>query len=156
MGFSNDRPEYLPGTNPIACPGKFQGSTLVILTNGTGASAGYFFPELVRDKSVFVSAGGFVGEPLVSGIARGGAVWGMNNFEAWAEQYFIKYYYGPAVAPIPYLRRSAESYIEQPGMYAIAVRSTAQRCSPKQIRWAMCASTSGPTVRRPTATSTER
>ena len=120
VGFSNDRPEYLPGANPIACPGKFQGSTLVILTNGTGASAGYFFPELIRDKSVFVSAGGFIGEPLVSGIARGGAVWGMNNFEAWAEQYFIKYFYGPAVAPIPYLRRSAESYIEQPGFYTTA------------------------------------
>ncbi|MCX7043265.1 MAG: S41 family peptidase [Gammaproteobacteria bacterium] len=120
VSFINDRPDYVPGTDPIACPGKFHGSTLVILTNGTGASAGYFFPELIRDKSVFVSAGGFIGEPLVSGIARGGAVWGMNGFEAYAEQYFIKYFYGPALAPIPYLRRSAESYIEQPGIYTTA------------------------------------
>jgi hypothetical protein len=117
VGFSNDRPDYVPGTDPIACPGKFQGNTLVLLTNGTGASGGYFFPEAIRDQSVFVSAGGLIGEPLVSGIARGGAVWGMNGFEAAWEQWFIKYYYGPAVDPLPYMVRDADSYMEQPGMY---------------------------------------
>lgn len=117
VAFSEDRPEYVAGTNPIACPGKFQGKTLAVLTNGTGASAGYFFPEMIRDQAVFVSAGGYVGEPLVSGIARGGAVWGMNGFEAYYEQYFAKYVYGPATDPLPWLKRDVDSFMEQPGLY---------------------------------------
>jgi len=120
VGFSHDRPEYLPGTDAIACPGKFTGTKLAVLTNGTGASAGYFFPELIRNQSVFVSAGGYVGEPLVSGIARGGAVWGMNDFEAAIEQIFKRFYYnGTAVEPLPYLIRNADSFIEQPGSYTL-------------------------------------
>jgi hypothetical protein len=108
--------KYAPGSDPIACPGKFRDDTLVIFSNGTGASAGHFFPEIIRDQAVMVTAGGYLGEPLVSGIARGGAVWAMNGFEAWVEQYF-QFFYGPATDPLPYLVRDADSYIEQPAAY---------------------------------------
>ena len=63
----------IPANEFIPCPGRFQGKRLIILVNGVNASAGFFFPELVRDVSTIVSVGGILGEPLVTGRARGGA-----------------------------------------------------------------------------------
>jgi hypothetical protein len=116
FGFRNFDAKYAPGSDPIACPGKFEDNTLIILSDGTGASAAYFFPELIRDQALVVTAGGYVDETLVSGIARGGAVWSMNVWEAYDEQ-DLQTIFGPATEPLPYLRRHAETYIEQPGIY---------------------------------------
>ena len=113
--FRSFRPEY-DQSNPIACPGKFTGPNLVIFSNGTGVSAGYFWPALMRPEATIVTAGGFVDEPVVFGVARGGAVWGMNNFEAWIEQY-LEFFFGPATQPLPFLVRNVDSFIEQPGSY---------------------------------------
>ncbi|WP_239490946.1 S41 family peptidase [Luteitalea sp. TBR-22] len=101
---------------PIACPGKFSGENLIIYSNGTGASAGYFWPALMRPDATIVTSGGFLGQPPVLGIARGGAVWGMNDFEAYIEQY-LEYFFVPASNPLPYLIRWADSFMEQPGPY---------------------------------------
>ena len=113
--FRPFRPDYAE-SKPIACPGKFTGPNLVIFSNGTGVSAGYFWPALMRPDATIVTAGGFVDEPIVFGVARGGAVWGMNNFEAWVEQ-FLEQYYGQATQPLPFLVRNVDSFIEQPGSY---------------------------------------
>jgi hypothetical protein len=102
--------------NPIACPGKFTGANLIIYSNGTGVSAGYFWPALMRPEATIVTSGGFVGEPIVFGVARGGAVWGMNNFEAWTEQ-FLAWFFGTPTEPLPYFIRNVDSFIEQPGSY---------------------------------------
>ncbi len=115
-GFRNSSQAYAAGADPIACPGKFEDDTLVILSNGTGASAGHFFPELIRDQAVMVTAGGYVGEPLVSGIARGGAVWPMEAADTWPEQY-LQFVYGPVADPMPYPVRSIETFVEQPALY---------------------------------------
>jgi len=114
--FRNFDDAYQPGQDPIACPGKFKGRTLIVLSNGTGLSAGYFFTELIRDQATVVTAGGRIGEPLVTGIARGGAVRGLN-YEAYLEQYFIRYGFGPAADPLPFIVRNVESYMESPGVY---------------------------------------
>jgi hypothetical protein len=113
--FREFDPEYSQ-RNPIACQGKFQGKSLIVYSNGTGVSAGYFWPAMMWPDATIVTSGGIVGEPLVFGVARGGAVWGMNNFEAWIEQY-LEYWYGPASQPLPFLVRDVDSFIEQPGVY---------------------------------------
>jgi hypothetical protein len=124
FSFRNGIPTYAAGADPIACPGKFEDDTLVILSNGTGASAGHFFPELIRDQAVVVTTGGYVGEPLVSGIARGGAVWGMEYFDTWVEQFFQSIpFFGPATDPMPYPVRSIETYVEQPAVYKTGLGS---------------------------------
>jgi len=115
--FRNFGGDYQAGVDPIACPGKFRDRTLIVFSNGTGASAGYFFPELIRDQATIVTAGGRLGEPLVTGIARGGAVWGMNNFEAVAEQYLKLVFGVPPVDPLPFIIRNVDSFIEQPGAF---------------------------------------
>ena len=116
VAFRSFNPDYQPGIDPIACPGKFEDDRLIILSDGTGASAGYFFPEIIKDQAVIVTMGGFAGEDLVTGIARGGAVWRMNYGESWSEQE-LEQWYGPASYPLPILRRDVETYIEQPALY---------------------------------------
>jgi hypothetical protein len=59
--------------------------------------------------------GGYFKEPLVVGIARGGAVWAMSGFESFIEQDLS--FYGPMTDPLPILRRDVEVFIEQPGLY---------------------------------------
>ena len=118
FAFRNFDDKYAPGSDGIACPGKFQDDTLIVLSNGTGASAGHFFPELIREQATVVTAGGYLGETLASGIARGGAVWRMVNFESLVEQDLYNYFgYGPATDPLPLMRRDVEVYIEQPAAY---------------------------------------
>lgn len=91
---------------------------MIVLSDGTGASAGHFFPEIIRNEAIIVTMGGYLGEPLVSGIARGGAVWRMNGFEAFAEQFLARFVIGsPASDPLPILRRDVETFIEQPASY---------------------------------------
>ena len=58
----------------IPCPGRFEGPNLVILVNGLNASSGFFLPEWVRDSATIVGVGGVLGEPMTTGIARGGTV----------------------------------------------------------------------------------
>lgn len=113
--FRNSNPQYSQ-VNPIACPGKFQGSSLIIYSNGTGVSAGYFWPAIMRPDAKIVTSGGILGEPIVYGVARGGAVWGMNNGEAYREQY-LEQWYGPASQPLPFIVRNVDTFIEQPGSY---------------------------------------
>ncbi len=118
VSFKHWYEKYRAGTDTIACPGTFQNDSLIILSDGTGASAGYFFPEVIRNQALVVTMGGFLGEPLVSGIARGGAVWSMNGWEAWIEQLLAKYtIHEPPTDPLPILRRDVETYIEQPAVY---------------------------------------
>jgi hypothetical protein len=63
--------------NPLfdsaSCAGKFADQDLVILTNGTNASGGYFLPAAFKGDAVIVNTGGYLGEPMAMGRARGGA-----------------------------------------------------------------------------------
>lgn len=81
------RPHYVPAVAgtwqhpapPISCPGKFGRENLIMLVDGTNASAGYFFPSMMDDVSTSVAIGGFVGEPITLGSARGGTVVSVNQ-----------------------------------------------------------------------------
>jgi hypothetical protein len=59
-----------------SCAGRFQGDALIFITNGTNASGGYFLPAAFTGEAVIVGTGGFAGEPMVMGNARGGATMG--------------------------------------------------------------------------------
>lgn len=62
---------YNPG---IACPGKFEGKNLVIITNGRSLSASFIAAEQLRDRATLVTTGGLVNEPKGLAGARGGPV----------------------------------------------------------------------------------
>jgi hypothetical protein len=102
---------------PIACPGRFRGRTLIILSNGSGGSAGYFWPTIMRSDATIVTAGGFLGEPMVTGVARGASVWGMRDYESDWEQYLIAEEGWTPTDPLPLLTREVESFIERPGYF---------------------------------------
>ncbi|HMA92422.1 MAG TPA: S41 family peptidase, partial [Polyangiaceae bacterium] len=72
-----------------SCAGRFNGDNLVLLTNGSNASGGYFLPAAFKGEGVIVNSGGIVSEPMAMGRARGGAtvpgsVWSdaMNMIES--------------------------------------------------------------------------
>ncbi|MCA9550475.1 MAG: hypothetical protein KC933_10600 [Myxococcales bacterium] len=71
--FADYALDYL-GIPPIPCPGKFTGKDLIVLVNGENASCGVFGAELVRAHGTLVVAGGYVGEAMAAGQARGGNV----------------------------------------------------------------------------------
>jgi hypothetical protein len=62
-----------PEFDAASCAGRFQGDDLVFITDGTNASGGYFLPAAFQGEGVIVGVGGYVGEPLAMGRARGGA-----------------------------------------------------------------------------------
>jgi hypothetical protein len=62
-----------PEFDSASCAGRFQGDDLVFITDGSNASGGYFLPAAFKGEGVIVSVGGFVGEPMAMGRARGGA-----------------------------------------------------------------------------------
>jgi hypothetical protein len=62
-----------PTFDQASCAGRFAGENLVIVTNGANASGGYFLPAAFQGEAVIVNTGGFVGEPMAMGRARGGA-----------------------------------------------------------------------------------
>lgn len=64
----------------IPCPGKFLGKKLIILVNGLNASAGYFSAEKLAELGTLVLMGGFQGEEMNIGRARGGSV---NHIYDW-------------------------------------------------------------------------
>ena len=65
-----------PVFDAASCAGRFQGDDLIFITNGTNASGGYFLPAAFTGEAVIVSTGGFAGEPMAMGNARGGATVG--------------------------------------------------------------------------------
>lgn len=65
-----------------SCAGRFAGDDLVLITNGSNSSAGYFLPAAFKGDGVIVNTGGFAGEPMVMGRARGGAT---QRGSQWAE-----------------------------------------------------------------------
>ena len=106
----------IPGSYPIACPGKFRDDTLIVLSNGTGASAGHFFPEGIRNDATIVTMGGYRNEPLVSGISRGGYTASLS--EVWPQTVaFYASIYGPPVEPMPAFDRDVISNVEFRGLY---------------------------------------
>ena len=106
----------IPGSYPIACPGKFRDDTLIVLSNGTGASAAHFFPEGIRNDATIVTMGGYRNEPLVSGIARGGYTGSMS--EVWPQTVaFYASIYGPPIEPMPAFERNVSSNVEFRGLY---------------------------------------
>jgi len=62
-----------PEFDSASCAGRFQGDDLVFITDGSNASGGYFLPASFEGEGVIVSVGGYVGEPMAMGRARGGA-----------------------------------------------------------------------------------
>jgi hypothetical protein len=62
-----------PEFDAASCAGRFQGDDLVFITDGTNASGGYFLPAAFENEGVIVGIGGYVGEPMAMGRARGGA-----------------------------------------------------------------------------------
>lgn len=64
------------------CAGRFSGDNLVLLTNGSNASGGYFLPAAFKGEGVIVNSGGILGEPMAMGRARGGATVGGS---VWSE-----------------------------------------------------------------------
>jgi hypothetical protein len=63
----------LPEFDSASCAGRFAGKNLVFLTDGVNASGGYFLPAAFKGDGVIVTMGGYVGEALAMGRARGGA-----------------------------------------------------------------------------------
>ncbi len=78
--------EYLVGLSPefdaASCAGKFDRDNLVILTDGTNCSGGYFFvsPFKENEKATVVTMGGYPGEDIPMGICRSGAAFPMINW----------------------------------------------------------------------------
>jgi hypothetical protein len=62
-----------PEFDSASCAGRFQGDDLVFITDGSNGSGGYFLPASFEGEGIIVSTGGFVGEPMAMGRARGGA-----------------------------------------------------------------------------------
>lgn len=62
-----------PEFDSASCAGRFADEDLIVLTNGSNASGGYFLPSAFKGDGVIVNTGGFVGEPMAMGRARGGA-----------------------------------------------------------------------------------
>ncbi|NNL63511.1 MAG: hypothetical protein HKO69_06815 [Woeseiaceae bacterium] len=107
-----------PFYRPIACPGKFEGENLVVLTNGQSFSAAYFTPEKLRGKATLVTSGGFAGEQLVLGAARGGSVGSLDNFLFY--EFFLDANLAGLLPPanlIPRLNRTGGIRIENTGAY---------------------------------------
>lgn len=57
---------------PASCAGRFKGDDLIFLTDGLNKSGTYILPAAFKGKSVIVTMGGFVDEPMPMGIAAGG------------------------------------------------------------------------------------
>jgi hypothetical protein len=62
-----------PEFDSASCAGRFQGDDLVFITDGSNASGGYFLPAAFKGEGVIVGVGGYVGESMAMGRARGGA-----------------------------------------------------------------------------------
>jgi len=62
-----------PVFDSASCAGRFSGDDLVLLTNGSNASGGYFLPAAFKGDGVIVNTGGLLGEAMAMGRARGGA-----------------------------------------------------------------------------------
>ncbi|MEH6519457.1 MAG: hypothetical protein V7742_22500 [Halioglobus sp.] len=107
----------------ISCPGKFTNENLILLTDGTNASAGYFFPALIKDHATLVSKGGVLGEGPGLGMARGGSVVQVSNI--WAEtQFGIDSGFGDfLVSELVLYQRAVDSTYEDRGSYLEAVQT---------------------------------
>jgi len=101
------------GYDPISCPGKFKDDNLILLTNGLSMSAAYFFTESMRDRVTIVTIGGYVNEPLVSGGARGGALFS-QRYASDVEQALASLF-GPPVDPLPQFSRDVNTDAEVGG-----------------------------------------
>lgn len=71
-----------PEFDRASCAGRFVDDDLIVLTNGGNASGGYFLPAAFKGDGVIVNTGGYLGEPMAMGRARGGAtvpagIWGI-------------------------------------------------------------------------------
>jgi hypothetical protein len=115
--FSDSSPLNPPFASPvpIACPGKFEDDRLVVLTNGLSFSAAYFFTERIRDRATVVTAGGYAGEPLVAGAARGGA--GLEHGLFSLLEALLAIPFGPATDPLPPFTREVLTFMELLGVY---------------------------------------
>lgn len=73
--------EYVddPVFDSAECAGRFVGENLVLLTDGSNASGGYFLPAAFKGDGVIVTMGGYVGEPMAMGRARGGPTVGASS-----------------------------------------------------------------------------
>jgi hypothetical protein len=107
-----------PVFDEASCAGRFAGDDLVLITNGSNSSGGYFLPAAFKGDGVIVSTGGFVGEPMAMGRARGGAT---QRGSQWAETAHaiatdsagqIRY-----EQPILAFRRPVDSMMEMLGAY---------------------------------------
>lgn len=100
----------------IPCPGKFTGKNLVVLLNGFNASAAFFSPELLQGVGTLVVAGGFAGEPMQVGGARGGPVVPTSVYQVDAD--FLHSATGiPIYQRLPDLPRPVSFRIEYDALY---------------------------------------
>ena len=82
IGLGENFVGLYPEFDTASCAGKFQQDNLIILTDGTNCSGGYFFvsPFKENGKATVVTAGGFPGEEIPMGICRGGATFPMSSW----------------------------------------------------------------------------
>ena len=82
IGLGENLVGLYPEFDASSCPGKFDKDNLIILTDGTNCSGGYFFvsPFTENNKAVVVTTGGYPGEDIPMGICRGGATFPMSNW----------------------------------------------------------------------------
>lgn len=115
--FNNGYNFDFTGYDPLSCPDQFKDNKLIVLTNGLSYSAGYFFTESVRDRVTVVSIGGYSGEPLVSGTARGGGIFsqrGVSNLEQFLA-YGATPPFGDPIEPLALFSRDVNTFAEMAG-----------------------------------------
>jgi hypothetical protein len=76
-----------PDFDSASCAGRFAGDDLVLITNGSNASGGYFLPAAFKGDGVIVNTGGFLGESMAMGRCRGGATTPASVWAQLAEAY---------------------------------------------------------------------
>jgi hypothetical protein len=82
IGLGENLVGLYPEFDAASCAGKFDRDNLVILTDGTNCSGGYFFvsPFKENGKATVVTAGGYPGEDIPMGICRSGGAFPMINW----------------------------------------------------------------------------
>ncbi|MGF1467449.1 MAG: hypothetical protein ACFCGT_15090 [Sandaracinaceae bacterium] len=65
---------FNPPPEAIPCAGKFAEEDLIVLVNGQNASMGFFAAQWLGEIGEVVVAGGYLGEAMTAGQARGGSV----------------------------------------------------------------------------------
>ena len=82
IGIGENLVGLYPEFDAASCAGKFDRDNLVILTDASNCSGGYFFvsPFKENEKATVVTMGGYPGEDIPMGICRSGLTIPMSNW----------------------------------------------------------------------------